>query len=212
MNIKINRAILWLEKTIYFPHRKRNIGVLALCLAVGQTVSAFRPELYSQILALVWITVILVTANKTAISFYNGSLKQFLATGGDAASLLASKLYYPVIRTEIFMGAYIAVAVGIMAVAHHPPRLFLLRGLICVLAAPIVMGGSTIMSLVLKDPVKTLFNLFIIVVFNLFIVAEQMFPQVYAIEVLAVAGLAVMWFCLVRRLTGEEILSKGGRR
>jgi len=56
-----------------------------------------------------------------------------------------------------------------------------------------------------------LFNLFIIVVFNLFIVAEQMFPQVYAIEVLAVAGLAGMWFCLVRRLSGEEILSKGGR-
>jgi hypothetical protein len=211
MNMKLNRAILWLEKKIWDLHKKRTVAALILCLISGLGASAFRPETAAQILGVVWMIPVLIAANKTAMSFYNGSLKQILATGGDVTSVLYSKLYYPVLRMEIFLGIYTLSAVVIMAVAHHHPGWLLLRSLICILATPIVMGGTTAASLCLKEPAKTVVNILIVLIFNLFMIAEAMVPAAYAVEVLILAVSAVGVTATVKRVPGEKILSKGGR-
>ena len=211
MNIKKDRAMLWLEKKTGDLHRKRRIAALSLCLTAGLTASFFKTEMYSQILALVWITVAMVTANRNALSFYNGSLKQYLAAGGDAASAVVCKMYYPVIRMTAFLVTYTIAALAIMGITHYHPGVFLLRSLICILASPVVLGGITMVSLILREPVKILFNIFIIVIFNLLTIPERMFPAVYVIEVLTLSVMALGELALIKRLSGEKILSKGGR-
>ena len=182
---------------------------MALCLMAGVGGSFFELTSYSQMVALTWIVMTIVSGNRIALSCFDGSSKYLIAYKGNLISIVIHKLYYPLIRMEIFLVVYSIVAYIAMTIRHQNEPFLLMRSIFCMIATPETLLFMVAVFLKLRGLGRTFVNILSVVIFNALLIAEQMNPKMYLAELVFLALLLFIGVQLSKKLTGETLAAKG---
>lgn len=209
MNIKLDNSFLWLEKKDFVPRKRRTYISMALCLIAGVGSSFFELTSYSQMVALMWIVMTSVSANRIALSCFNGSSKYLIVLKGNPTSMVINKLYYPMIRMEVFLVIYSIVTYIAMTIRHQDETFLLMRSIFCMIATPETLLFMVTVFLKLRGVGRTFVNIFSVVIFNALFIVEQMNQKMYFAELVFLALLLFIGVQLSKKLTGETLGAKG---
>lgn len=164
---------------------------------------------YSQMMALTWIVMTIVSGNRIALSCFDGSSKYLVAIKGNLTPIVINKLYYPVIRMEAFLVLYSIVAYITMQIRYQNDPFLLMRSILCIIATPETLLFIVTVFLKLRGFGRMLVNVFTVVIFNTLFVAEQMNQKMYFTEVAFLPVLLLIGVKLAQKLTGETLTAKG---
>ena len=209
MNIKLDNSFLWLEKKDFVPRKRRTYILMALCLIAGVGGSYFELTSYSQMVALMWIVMTSVSANRIALSCFNGSSKYLIVIKGNPTSIVINKLYYPMIRMEVFLVIYSIVTYVAMTIRHQDETFLLMRSIFCMIATPETLLFMVTVFLKLRGVGRTFVNILSVVIFNALFIVEQMNQKMYFVELVFLALLLFIGVQLSKKLTGETLGAKG---
>ena len=209
MNIKSDNSLLWLEKKNFISRKRRTYILMTLCLIAGVGGSYFELTAYTQMVALTWIVMTIVSGNRVALSCFDGSSKYLIAYKGNLASIVIHKLYYPLVRMEVFLAVYSIVAYIAMTIRHQNEPFLLMRSIFCMVATPEMLLFMVVVFLKLRGLGRTFVNILSVVIFNVLFIAEQMNPKMYLAELVFLALLLFIGVQLSKKLTGETLTAKG---
>ena len=209
MIMKLEHSLLWLEKKLFKPHRKKTYCLLLLCLIAGLISLWFDLLEGEKALALIWIVVTMSSGNKIALSCMDRTMKYLVAVKGNVKQIVVNKIILPIYRNEVFTLLFALSAFVMLIIKQTADIFFLLRVVLCVIGTPIVIFFTVTTYLIIRGFARTTIHFFTIVVFNVIFIAEQMTTLAYLGEAVFIAVLFLISEILAGKLTGETLLNKG---